>query len=168
MAGVANEYRVVAVGANRLAEVGPLFKGMVEHHRTLTADQLPVRTDDEAWRRRRREYEAWLSGGRAWLLLAVPVAAPHQAAVGYALVRLTGPGPTWDLGEEVGELESLAVAGPARGHGTGSMLLDAARELLRARGVGFWSVAVVEGNAAARLYERSGFRPFIRELIGPV
>lgn len=166
---MAIDYRVIAADASRLYEVEPLWKAMVEHHRMLTERQLPVRTGDEAWRRRRDAYDAWLSSGQAWLLLAVAGTPQDQAAIGYAVVRMTGPAQTWDLGEPVGMLESLAVAGHARGNGVGTGLIDAARELLRARGVGFWSVTFVAGNAgAARLYERNGFRPFCTELLGPV
>src|ERR1022692_3400020 len=68
---MAIDYRVIAADASRLDEVEPLWKAMVEHHRMLTEHQLPVRTGDEAWRRRRDAYDAWLSSGQAWLLLAV-------------------------------------------------------------------------------------------------
>jgi len=45
--------------------------------------------------------------------------------------------------------------------------MDAGRDLLRARGARYWSVAVVEANTAAvRLYERAGFRPYYRNLLG--
>ena len=139
---------------------------MVEHHRVLTAGQLPVRSPDEAWRRRRLEYDAWLSSGRAWLLLAVDATSPQQAPDGYAVVRLAESGATWDLGEAVGDLESLAVAEHARGRGIGTRLMDAARKLLRARGVSYWSVTVAAGNAGAiRLYEREGFQPQLQHLL---
>jgi ribosomal protein S18 acetylase RimI-like enzyme len=164
---VAIDFSVIVADSGRLDEVAPLWKSMVEHHRELTAGELPVRTAEEAWRRRRREYEAWLSSGRAWLLLAVTGAPPDQAAAGYAVVRLAGPGATWDLGDAVGDLESLAVAEHARGHGIGSRLMDAAREVLRAHGAGYWSVTVATANAGAiRLYERQGFRPQYQHLLG--
>ncbi len=164
-----SNYSVVAADADRLDEVGPLFKGMVEHHRLVTGDEWPVRNDDEAWQRRRRQYKGWLASGRAWLLLAVEHTSPDQAAAGYAMVRLTEPGPSWDLGTVIGELESLAVAEHARGHGIGTKLMDAGRELLRTHGAAFWSVAVVEANTAAvRLYKRAGFQPYYRQLLGPL
>ncbi len=164
-----NDYKVILADATRLDEVEPLFKAMVEHHRVVAGDQWPVRKGDEAWHRRRGQYGGWLASGSAWLLLAVKAAAPDQAAVGYAMARLTEPGPTWDLGESVGELESLAVAGHARGSGTGTMLADAARDLLRAKGTGYWSVSVVAANAGAlRLYDRLGFRPYYQQLLAPL
>jgi len=165
---VTSNYHVIVAGAGRLDEVGPLFKGMVEHHRVVTGDQWPVREAEQAWQRRRRQYSAWLAGGRSWLLLA-DAAAGGQPAAGYAMVRLTEPGPTWDLGATMGELESLAVAEQARGQGVGTMLMDASRDLLRAHGASFWSVGVVEVNTdAVRLYERAGFQPFYRQLLGPL
>jgi len=43
------------------------------------------------------------------------------------------------------------------------------RERLRAEGVSHWAVGVVEANeGATRLYERAGFRPFYREMLGRV
>jgi ribosomal protein S18 acetylase RimI-like enzyme len=73
------------------------------------------------------------------------------------------------LGDEIGELESLSVTAGARGHGVGTMLIDRARALLRERGVRYWSVAVVESNIdAVRLYEREGFQPYYRQLLGKI
>ena len=164
-----SNYHVIEADAGRLDEVGPLFKGMVEHHRVVTGQQWPVRDREQAWQRRRWQYSAWLAGGRAWLLLAVDAASASRAAAGYAMVRLTEPGPTWDLGTSLGELESLAVAEQARGLGVGTKLMDASRDLLRAQGAGYWTVGVVEVNTdAVRLYEREGFQPFYRQLLGRV
>ena len=76
-------------------------------------------------------------------------------------------GATWDLGERIGEVESLSVAPEARGHGVGSALLEAARERFIAQGLEYWSVAVVEENrGAVALYERAGFGPYYRQLLG--
>ena len=79
------------------------------------------------------------------------------------------PGPTWQLGDRVGELETLTVAERARGAGLGTRLIAAARELLGERGEEFWSVVVVESNLdAVALYEREGLRPYYRQLLAPV
>ena len=92
---------------------------------------------------------------------------PSPELVGYAMLRITPPGPTWALGAEMGEVESLAVVESARGAGVGAALLSACREALEKRGIEYWSVAVVESNAGAvKLYEREGFRPFYRQMLG--
>ena len=55
----------------------------------------------------------------------------------------------------------------ARGAGVCAALLSACRETLGKRAIEYWSVAVVESNAGAvRLYEREGFRPFYRQMLG--
>ncbi len=143
---------------------------MVDHHREVAGLDWPVRDRASAWDRRRREYVGWLKSGNAWLLLALPTAGePSGEALGYAFLRVHEPGPTWALGDEIGELESLAVAKAARGHGIGTMLIDRARALLRERGVSYWSVAVVESNIDAfRLYEREGFGLYYRQLLGKI
>jgi ribosomal protein S18 acetylase RimI-like enzyme len=159
--------RVVIAETSDLDSVAPLFQDMVEHHRRVAGSQWPVRDAEEAWERRRVEYTEWLARGNAWLLLAQPTfAATPGVPLGYAFVRVHEPGATWELGEEVGELESLSVAAEARGSGIGTLLIEHARRLLRERGISHWSVGVVEANTAAvRLYEREGFRPYYRNLL---
>jgi ribosomal protein S18 acetylase RimI-like enzyme len=140
---------------------------MVEHHRAVVAGTWPVREAGEAWQRRRRQYVSWLSGEEAWLLLAY--GDDDTSALGYAVLRLEDGGPTWEIGERIAELESLAVAERARGRGIGTTLLGAARDLCREVGVSHWLVSVVEVNQAAlRLYERAGFRPYYRQLLAQV
>lgn len=155
--------------AEQLDEVGPLFMGMVEHHREVAGHEWPVRNAEDAWSRRRQQYESWLEAGRCWLLLAVRAETEGiQRTVGYAVVRISPSGPTWDLGD-VAEVESLAVAEDARSAGIGGRLMEAARELVRAEGVTHWLVSVVESNdGAMRFYERHGFRRYYRNLLGEV
>jgi ribosomal protein S18 acetylase RimI-like enzyme len=72
-------------------------------------------------------------------------------------------------GDRIAELESLAVAEHARGAGVGAELMRECREILRAQGISFWAVGVVESNAGAvRFYEREGFRPFYRNMLAAV
>jgi len=158
-------HRIETLDGAGIDRLEPLWTAMVEHHRAVSS--LPVRTADEAWRRRRLEYAAWLADGAGFILVAVR--EPGGEDDGYAAVRIHGGSATFDLGEPIADLESLAVADGARGQGVGSLLIGAARERLRAAGVVTWTVGVVEANAGAvRLYEREGFAPFWRTLIATV
>ncbi len=145
----------------------PLWKSMVDRHREVAGADWPVRTSEEAWRIRQAEYRQWLADGSGTLFVAV--SSDGSVPIGYAMLHVHSPGATWDLGPEMGEVESLAVAPGARGAGGGTRLLGACRDELAARGIAYWSVAVVEANlAAVRLYERAGFLPYYRLMLGEV
>ena len=153
--------------ADDVESLQPLWVSMVEHHRRVAGDEWPVRDADAAWRIREAEYRGWLADGSGTLFVAR--ADDAASPVGYAMLHIHRPGATWDLGDEVGEVESLAVARDARGGGIGSRLMSACREELKSRSIRYWSVAVVEANeGAVRLYEREGFRPYYRLLLGEV
>ena len=57
---------------------------------------------------------------------------------------------------------SIGVAGHSRGRGVGSALLAALLERAEEEGFDALSLAVENGNPAARLYERCGFRKLFR------
>lgn len=64
-------------------------------------------------------------------------------------------------------LDTLAVTEAARGQGLGGQLLDAGAERARAAGLRRVGLLVEDGNPAARLYARHGFRVMDwRELAG--
>ena len=68
----------------------------------------PVRDFSDTWRRRRAQYESWLAGDDAVLLIA----QRDDRAVGYAMVTVEAGPATWDLGERVARergAEALAV-----------------------------------------------------------
>jgi ribosomal protein S18 acetylase RimI-like enzyme len=166
-------HRIVQLGPREVDRVDQLWKAMVAHHRQVVDGEWPVRSEEAAWSRRRREYVEWLTGEaegeEARMLAAERADDPDGAPDGYALLVIRGSGATWEMGERVGELESLAVAEAARGRGLGTMLIEACRELLRAEGIAYWGVAVVEANEeATALYERAGFRPYYRNLLAEV
>jgi ribosomal protein S18 acetylase RimI-like enzyme len=147
--------------------VAPLWMAMVEHHRDVVAGQVPVRSAEDAWQRRRREYVSWLEDATG--LLFVARRDGSDEVVGYAFCRLLPSGSTFDLGPVRGEVDSLAVAEQARSAGVGSALLEACREELARRGCTHWSISVAAANTgAARLYERLGFRPWVQLLLAPL
>jgi GNAT superfamily N-acetyltransferase len=156
---------VVAGGEELLDQVEPLWLSLLSTHAELTGDRLPIRPSRQSWSMRSEQYRGWLADGSGTFLLARD---ESQTAVGYAFLRWHDSGPTWDLGPAVGEIESLAVAPPARGSGTGTALVEAGRELLRERGIEYWCVDVVETNPAQRVYERAGFEPNYRKMFGRV
>ncbi len=160
--------RIVEGKVGDIERVEPLWRSMVEFHSDLAGGDWPVRPVEAAWELRRAQYREWIGDEGCWLLLAVDTEGATGAS-GYAVLRLVEPGPTWDLGERIGEIESLAVAPEARGEGIGTALLEAARGLLRERGISYWSVGVVEKNAGAtRHYRRHGFRNYYRQLLATV
>lgn len=62
------------------------------------------------------------------------------------------------VAETIPEL-SIWTSAKYRGRGVGGMLLHRVVEAARSRGVAAISLSVEDGNPAARLYERHGFRP---------
>lgn len=163
------ELEIAELTLAEVDRVESLWKAMVIHHREVVDGAWPVRDEQGAWELRRAEYVDWLSSGDGTMLAALPAGEPDREPLGYAALLSSPAGATWDLGERVGEIESLSVAPEARGRGVGTALLDAAREHFRAQGIEFWSVAVVEVNAgAAELYERTGFGPYYRNLLGRI
>jgi GNAT superfamily N-acetyltransferase len=65
------------------------------------------------------------------------------------------------MAPEVPEV-SVGVSPAHRGRGVGTALLEALVEQAEREGVPALSLSVEEGNPAARLYERLGFRPIAR------
>ncbi len=128
-----------------LDRVEPLWNALREHHATVAPDLGVPRSREESWRRRRAQYEAWLSEPGSFLLLA----ESSGELVGYAMVHLRSGSSTWPLGEHAGEIETLSVLPAARGKGIGTALLAAVREELRAVGVTELSLLVLPGNLAA-------------------
>lgn len=161
-----DSHRVVELDAGEVDRVGHLFQQMVAFHREVAGGDWPVRSAERAWEIRRNQYLQWLTTGTARMLAAVPAERPEAPPDGYATLSVKPGGASWDFGERIGELETLAVDAGRRGEGIGTLLIEACAERLRAEGVRYWGVAVVEANeGATRLYERAGFRPYYRNLM---
>lgn len=160
--------RVEELTVEEVDRVAHLFQELVEFHGEVVEGAWPVRRREAAWAHRRGQYLEWLGEGSARMFAAVPTEGAGRP-LGYAILSVKPSMASWDVGPRVGELETLAVAAAARGQGIGTMLIEACRERLRAEAISHWAVGVVEANeGATRLYERAGFRPFYRELLGRV
>jgi GNAT superfamily N-acetyltransferase len=154
--------RVVEAGPERVPDIEPLWRALYEHHRGISSGVADVRPFAETWRRRRRQYEEWLAGENASMLIAEREGRP----VGYAAVTV-GPGPaTWDLGDPVVELETLSVLPEERGSGVGRALMQEVRRWAHERGATAIAVGLAHTNdVARRFYERQGFNPFYIEMV---
>lgn len=165
---MAEERRIVELGVGDVDLVEGLWKEMVGHHHAVIGDRWPGRDHDEAWRMRRSQYVEWLAAGEGFLYL-VPGEGAEGVPLGYAFLRIGRAPSTLDLGERIGDLESLSVTAAARGLGIGTLLIEHCRALLRGEGIGFWSLTAVAANTdAIRLYEREGFETVSHNMVGRV
>jgi ribosomal protein S18 acetylase RimI-like enzyme len=146
-----------------LDELEPLWLSLFDHHLSTGAAGLPVIERSESWPRRRALYEQLLRSQEAFVV----VARRGTDAVGYALAYVhLGADDTWDTGDRIGEVESLAVLPAERGQGLGTLLLDCAEAILDHLGARDVMIGVVAGNdAARRFYERRGMAPAIVKLL---
>ena len=155
--GCMSSVRIRQISVSELDLIEPLWNALREHHSSVTPDLGEPRPRTESWQHRRSQYERWLSGPDAFLL----VAEREDEPVGYAMVQLREGSPTWPLSEQAGEIETLSVLPGERGKGTGSTLLEAVRKELGSRGVEELSLHVMHtNNDAMRFYERHGFETY--------
>jgi ribosomal protein S18 acetylase RimI-like enzyme len=149
------------VDMRELDVVEPLWNALREHHACVGPHLGEPRPRVDSWRRRRAQYERWLSEPDAFLLLAELGERP----VGYAMVHLRAGSPTWRSSERAGEVETLSVLPDARASGIGALLLRAVESELAKLGVDELSLHVVSSNdRAMAFYERHGLRPFAQWL----
>jgi ribosomal protein S18 acetylase RimI-like enzyme len=139
----------------------PLWVSVHHHHAEVMPDLAPYVDDRQTWAVRSQLYAELLAKPETVLLLA----SADGAVIGYGLAHVspasgTWVADTWQTGDRVGEIESLAVQPGYRGQGIGSRLLTALTAELATAGVRDLVLGVLPGNdAAIRLYQRQGFRP---------
>ncbi len=160
------EVAIVEAGAERLDDVEALWRAMHEHNAEIADEArevVPFRRPDDAWQRRRGEFERWMLAGEARLLIAEREGSP----VGFALFRICDGDWSFETSERMGELEALSVEPDLRRWGIGSMLMEEVEGRLAAAGVGFIGLAVIAGNEEAlRLYRRWGMAPSYVRCLG--
>jgi ribosomal protein S18 acetylase RimI-like enzyme len=139
----------------------PLWVSVHHHHAQVMPDLAPYVDDRQTWAVRSQLYAELLAKPETVLLLA----SVDGAVIGYGLAHVspasgTWVADTWQTGDRIGEIESLAVQPGYRGQGIGSRLLTALTAELATAGVRDLVLGVLPGNdAAIRLYQRQGFRP---------
>jgi ribosomal protein S18 acetylase RimI-like enzyme len=158
------DFTIAEGGGEHLDELRELWLQMLEHHRAIVGDAAPVQAPATSWERARDRFGGWLRAGGA--ILRIARAGESGEAIGFALCYLESEGPTFALGPQYGEVDSLVVSDSARGAGVGTALLDAVRVELERRGVRYWAIGVLAQNTrAAELYGRLGFRPWSEFLL---
>lgn len=162
------EVEIAEAGAERLDEIGKLWRDMHEHDAAVAGgvrDVAPFRAAEDAWRRSRGELESWMAAGTGRLLVAERDGSP----VGFAFFRTCDGDPGLATGERVGELVALSVEPELRRWGVGSLLMEAVEDRLGAAGIGHIALDVVAGNDdALRFYERWGIVPSHVRCLGRV
>lgn len=157
-------FRIDRAHARDLTKVKHLWKAMIADYRELSDGVWEVREPGEAWARRHQQYLDWINDAGGVVFLAIDT--DTDEVVGYAALHFVMSGATFDLGESFGDLETLAVLPTHRGKGVGAALLTACRKELERREIEYWSLETLSSNAGAlRLYERSGFQPFMVRMV---
>jgi GNAT superfamily N-acetyltransferase len=164
---VVDDILIVKGDAGRIQRLEPLWRAL--HSRHLEVDPglpgIPIRSQEEAWDRRRRLYAAWLAEKDAFLLTA----EQRGRAVGYALAHMREADESWDTRGRFGVLESLSVLPEVRHRGVGRQLMSAVYDELRRLGNAVLEIGVVATNEEARrFYERQGFAPWLIHYLGQV
>jgi len=161
------EVRIVRAGLERIEELEPLWKALHAQHLAVDSELpgIPMRSQDDAWERRRRLYREWLSEKDALLFTA-----EYQGrTIGYALAHMHEAYEGWDTHGRVGVLESIAVLPEMRSRGVGRRLMSALYAELRRLGVTVLEIGVVATNEGARrFYERQGFHLWLIHYLGAV
>jgi ribosomal protein S18 acetylase RimI-like enzyme len=140
-----------------LAPLEPLWRSLMDRHRDVW-NELPMRSYEESWERRRAQYLEVLAVPGSFIL----VARRGEHLIGYAMVDIQEGDETYTTGERQAEIYTLAVLPGERERGVGAALMDEADRRLLADGVTDVFVATMHGNdAAQRFYERRGFTPFL-------
>ena len=164
---MADDIRIVKSGAGQIGRLEPLWRAL--HARHIEIDpglrSIPIRSQQEAWVRRRRLYSEWLAEQDAFLLIA----ERRDRAVGYALAHMHEADESWDTSGRFGVLESLSVLPDLRHRGVGGRLMSAVYDELRRLGVAVLEIGVVATNGSARrFYERQGFAPWLIHYLGRI
>jgi ribosomal protein S18 acetylase RimI-like enzyme len=145
--------RIVRLPADQVQRCKPLWKVMFDQHARLGAP-LPPRPFDEAWKMRTANYGRWLQLPDTFVLGALR----GDDMVGFVFTRPYGVSDTWQTGDRVAMMESIALYPEWQGKGLGSAMMDEVERQLLLRGIHDVYIDVEPANAGAlRLYERRGY-----------
>lgn len=167
--GFSGVLRFRYIGPFEVDELAELWKPLHQQHTTIAShleDLLGTVSAEESWRRRSQRYVEWLSEPET---IAV-IAESDGVDVGYAMVTIRDEHHgSWDRGDRVAVVQTLAVHPDYSLELVGSGLLDEVRRQLAETGVRDLELPAVSGNSAAiRFYESQGFRPFVTTMVSRI
>lgn len=158
--------RIERAHVRDVRRVKPLWQLLVHRYRDVAAGDWPVREPDEAWQRRHQDYLVWINEATGVVFIAWDGEGDDAKPVGYAALRFVDSGAAMDLGERVGEMESLVVLPERQGEGIAKSLIAACRRELERREIAFCCIETLANNEEAiGLCEDNGFRPYMVRLI---
>ena len=133
----------------------PLWISLHHHHAEVAPQLGSIRSEEESWQTRRGEYVGWLELPANFIILA----EFDKQFIGYAFVRVReGKSATWNVSQQIGEIETLSILPEYRGFGVGVGLLEHVYVELKKDNVYEASLGVIATNQAAiRFYEKQGF-----------
>lgn len=147
-----------------ILEVETLCRELHHHHGLIAPSMagLPLRSADDCWERKRRDYEQWLREEDGSFVL---LATEREAIIGFALIRIVGGYQGWASENQVAMLEALTVLDGHRGRGVGGSLMNEIFKHLGIRGVTQMRVQLIDANVKAKIfYEKHGFTTVINEM----
>lgn len=154
-------------GAERIDELEPLWSALQQYHVTVapTLGGVRPRSSEDAWRRRRAKYAAWLDDPATFILLAERAARP----VGYAFVTVGEGFQGWAADDRVADVQTLSVLPEDRGRSVGTRLMDAVEDEVLRLGVTQLRLLVISPNTEAiRFYEHRGLAAVSQVMFGPI
>ncbi|HEV7495198.1 GNAT family N-acetyltransferase [Baekduia sp.] len=149
---------IIRGGEELLDAPHALWLALRDHHHAIAPELGAVRSDEDAWTRRRAQYAAWLAEDNGAFLL---VARRGEHVLAYAFIRpVERTSTTWATERRELDIETLSVSPEARGTGIGARMIALIREEVGRGGYGGLQVTAIAQNVdALRFYEREGFAP---------
>jgi len=146
---------ITKADASRIDDLQPLWLALREHHGSVTEHWGELRSPEESWQRRRKDYVDILDEGGVLF-----IAEDDGEIVGHAICEQEkGGSPTWTWPPDFLAIVDLVILPGHRGQRIGEQLLAAAEQEARDRGLAALDLNTAAPNESARrFYERNGFR----------